>query len=432
MVATRIDLSPFGAALERALASLGPSERRGRVALPIAGGGSLAWEFARAPLTVSVVPPRGEGDARVRVVERLALALLFDGGSTSSCATDGAALVVTAAGTPVLSSENGLAIAVSGAEVGIEVEGSARCTFGAVTANIAFGPLLRPLLSPIAAVAQTALASVRVKIPGVERFGLNHLGTHLAIRRTDGSPACLTLHDGDLVLGPISANLDGDAALDVALGLEVAPVLSLRHCPPPPSGHYPRTPALRVARGPLADRFAVTITVEIPLSTVEAQLRSTLTGTRLGAGRRTITLGAPSLLAARGRLIVFVPVDGALHGTLVLWGTPTVDGAALTLPDLRLALQSRSALERSHFARLAADDSAEGPTARARAALRRDLTPLVDEFRTTLSMPRALGDARIVPAIESLRPTSVRALRDVLYLTLVADGRAQLILNQAP
>lgn len=447
VVATHVDLSPFGAALESALAALGPSERRGRVALP--GGGALGWELGRAPLALTVTPPRGDGDAVVHVTERIALALSFDAGASARCTTDGAALVVSAEATPALAPGDGLALALEGARISVEVEGAARCAIGlgpapaasaprdaprssgaAVQLGVALGPLLRPLFAPLAALASTALGAARVPLSSVERQLVEALAAPIPIARADGSAACLALHAGDLILGPIDAASDGRAALDVALGLEVAPVLSLAPCPPPPPSSSPR--ALRVARAPLAARFTVEALIAIPLSTVEDQLRAALTGTTLGAGRRAVTLGAPSLRSARGRLFVSVPVDGALHGTLLLWGTPTVEPpAAIGLPDLRLALASRSALERAHFARLAADDAPGAPTARARAALRRDLSPLVDELRAALAAPRALGGALLAPTIAALRPAAVRVAPEGIRLTIIADGTARLTLPVA-
>lgn len=436
IVAAHVDLSPFGAALEGALASLGPSERRGRIALPI-DGGALRWELARAPLALTVTPPGGgdgPGDAVVRVTERLALALSFEAGAAARCATQDAAVTITVEGTPILASGDGLSIALDGARVSVDVEGSARCSAGAAQITVALGPLVRPLLSPVARLATAALAEARVTLPDAERTLLAHLDAPIAITRPDGTPACLDLRPGALVLGPIAADARRAASLDVALGLEVAPLLSLAPCPPPPPTPGRPIRSLRVARAPLAERFSVAMHLSIPLAAVEAELRAAFSAAAAAfpSGRRAVRFGAPSLRAARGRLIVFVPVDGALHGALVLWGTPTVEPpAAIALPDLRLALASRSALERHHFAQLAADARPDAPTARARAALRRDLAPLVDELRAALATPRTIGGARLTPTIAALRLAAADVDPDNFRLTLITDGRATLTLSTA-
>src|SRR5206468_10577329 len=73
-------------------------------------------------------------------------------------------------------------------------------------------------------------------------------------------------------------------------------------------------------------------------------------GKRFGEGRKSIDVRAVEVGDASGRVLVRLDVTGGLVGTLWLWGTPrvTLDGEKymLTVPDLQIAVETRSALMR--------------------------------------------------------------------------------------
>jgi hypothetical protein len=232
-------------------------------------------------------------------------------------------------------------LALRDVQVTLRPAGDLRCGL------VPVGSLLTEALQPLARGLAAALAAPRVPLGPAVDVTLDALSRPVPIpplEQAMGGPACLDLAPASLVLAPLHGT---ERQLSLAVGVELAPRLAIGECPP-------RTPSppreVRAREMPLGEEFAVLVSTAIAYDTLAAKAAGQLIGRVLGEGRDSIIVRGLELADAQGRVLVKMQVDGRIQGTVALWGTPTVtqhEGRwLLTVPDLQLAVETRSLLTR--------------------------------------------------------------------------------------
>jgi hypothetical protein len=213
--------------------------------------------------------------------------------------------------------------------------------------------------------------------------------------------------------------------------------VTLARCPAKAEqGPAPSGAVVRVA--PLSEEFEVAVAVAVPYAELKARVAPLLVGRSFGEGGRTLTLDGLDLGDAGGRVLVRVPVRGALTGTLYLWGTPAVVEEnrrwVLRVPDLQVALESRSFLQQILLFAWSLKDG--GLEAMMKAKLTVDVTDRLAEVRAALSGRHELASGPPTPVLTTtltgIRPGEVESRPGALVLHPLLVGRADLTIETGP
>lgn len=362
-VQTPLRLSTLEAAIDRQL----PGGSQGNINLGLV---QLGWRLLRQPATVV---PSADGLAiRVPVVGDLTL-----GGGFLRCQSSGIGGALLLSARPTI--EGGGDLVLRDVRTSVEPIGQIQCGGLPIPVAEVFSAMLRPLQS----LAQQLSQVVKVPLGPALSQGIAELSTPRPLSLS-GRKSCLDLHPSALVLAPPSAAPDGLHAIQVRIGLDVEPRLSLGDCPRgaggPPS-------SLTVRQENLGEEFAMQVAVAVPMTDLKAVLAPQLVGKRLGSAAQSLLVQGVEVGDASGRVLLRLDVAGIYTGSLFLWGTPQVTNEGgrqiLQVPDLQVAAESNSKLQ---DLKVAVYELVEGNLAdKVRPHLRLDVTDKLLEAQRALS-----------------------------------------------
>jgi hypothetical protein len=291
-------------------------------------------------------------------------------------------------------------------------------------------PLLTAIAGPFRRLLEGVLALPRVPLGPLVELTLDALSRPLPIAPLEektGEPSCLDLDAQALVLS--KAQAIGDEALALAIGLDVAPRLTIGACPE----RLSVVRAVRVRQAPAEREYRVLLALAIPYELLAEKLRDKAVGKRLGEGKRSIVVRSVELADANGRVLIKAQVEGAVTGTVALWGTPEVterDGrAVLTVPDLQVAVETRSWLVRFGLGAWKLWNG--GLQAKLRNAIELDLTDRLEKLRRMLDGERVIEaggrSARLISHLSRVFPAEVASRPGVLVVHALLVGSAELV-----
>ncbi len=401
---SQVSLAPLAEALERGI----PRTRSDEI--PLGAGIKLKTQISRRPLSVRAGP---EG-----LILMLSADVSFasEGGSVA-CTSRGAVITLKVITRPELASDGWLIVASPKSET--EIAGELRC--GIVP--IPLHPILSPIAFWLARGLEETVRLVRLPMAPLINEALDALAQRCDITVGD-EVACLDLDPRALVLSPAAGSGD---ALTLKLGVDVAPRLSTGKCTGPPR-RRPRSPV--VAREvPLGDRFGVEVALTIAYDQLGERAAPSLRGKSFGEGKQRVNLRQVTFGDAEGRVLARAQVDGAIAGTLFLWGTPAISERegrfTLAVPDLQVAVETRDLLTRM---KLWLWDRHDGGLANwLRGKLTVDITERLTAARAALTGRRELlPSVALVTSFTQVLPSKVASRPGALTAKVVLIGTAEL------
>ncbi|MFT3775872.1 MAG: DUF4403 family protein [Minicystis sp.] len=236
---------------------------------------------------------------------------------------------------------------------------------------------------------------------------------------------CLDLAPDALVLSPVGGSGE---TMKLKVGVEVAPRIVLGACPP--SGAAAKQPSVVAKNVPLKDHFEIQVAVAVPYTELTTLVTPSLKGKRFGNSDHGVEVDAIEIGDASGRTLVHLTVHGSLDGDIYLWGTPTIVEEKgrfhLRIPDLQVAVESRSILERIGLAVWkAVGGGLEGIL---KEKLTMDVTDKLAQARAGLTGRRVLTEGPPKPVLttnlESIRAGEATSKPGVMILMPVLVGTA--------
>ncbi len=127
---------------------------------------------------------------------------------------------------------------------------------------------------------------------------------------------------------------------------------------------------------------------------------------------------------ANGRMLLTVETGGDLKGTIYYWGTPRLDdaGRTLTVPDLQMANESRTAIDSIRVGFWQTVDRELQP--KLRQALAIDLSNHVERLKHTITGSHRSGDLTMDILVTRQQPDQVRSSPQGITVSILFEGTA--------
>lgn len=127
---------------------------------------------------------------------------------------------------------------------------------------------------------------------------------------------------------------------------------------------------------------------------------------------------------ANGRVLLTVETAGDLKGTIYYWGTPRLDdtGKTLTIPDLQMANESRTAIDSIRVGYWQAVDRELQPKLRQAIAI--DLSNQVDRLKQTVTGSHRSGDLTMDILVTRQQPDQVWSSTQGITVSILLEGTA--------
>lgn len=127
---------------------------------------------------------------------------------------------------------------------------------------------------------------------------------------------------------------------------------------------------------------------------------------------------------ANGRVLLTVETAGELKGTIYYWGTPRLDdtGKSLTIPDLQMANESRTAIDSIRLGFWQTVDRELQPKLRQAMAI--DLSTQVDRLKQSVTGSHRSGDLTMDILVTRQQPDEVRSTAQGITVSLLFEGTA--------
>lgn len=127
---------------------------------------------------------------------------------------------------------------------------------------------------------------------------------------------------------------------------------------------------------------------------------------------------------ANGRVLVTVETTGDLKGTIYYWGTPRLDetGRTLTIPDLQMANESRTAIDSIRVGFWQIVDRELQPKLRQAMAI--DLSNHVDRLKQIVTGSHRSGDLTMDILVTRQQPDQVRSSPQGITVSILLEGTA--------
>lgn len=127
---------------------------------------------------------------------------------------------------------------------------------------------------------------------------------------------------------------------------------------------------------------------------------------------------------ANGRILLTVETAGDLRGTIYYWGTPRLDdaGRMLTVPDLQMANESRTAIDSIRVGFWQTVDRELQP--KLRQAMAMDLSNHVDRLKQTVTGSHRSGDLTMDILVTRQQPDQVRSSPQGITVSILFEGTA--------
>lgn len=418
---TALPLTSLQAALAQAL----PPGLGGRDTVPGVGW-PVSYQLRPAPPRLVGTP----GGLRLDVRADAAFDFAAPG---LRCGGGGLAAILSLSARPALDPSG--ALRLTDGQTGVAFEGALRCSAGggllgqlganalAQQADGLARDLTRRTLTPVGQGLLVAAQALRLPLAPLFQRGLDELARPISLT-VAGRPACLDLDPDALVLAPLAAAGADAQALQLRVGVDAAPRLSLGPCPAATRREHP----LQVREAPLGDEAQVTVAVAVPHTDVEALLRRALVGRTLGPAGQQVVVKELEVGDQESRLLLRLGVVGAFTGSLYLWGTPQAIQIAgrvkVTVPDLQVALETRDLLARLKLAAWELYDG--GLAALLGRTLVLDVTEQLAAARGAFAAPLPLPSARLQVTVADVLPTQVASRPGLLVVHALVRGQATL------
>ncbi len=293
--------------------------------------------------------------------------------------------------------------------------------------EVPLGAILDAVVQPLASALAKGVGQIRIPTGPAVASALDALRAPQSIPLGDQGAACLDLDPTQLVLSPVGGS---GAELELKVGVDVAPRVTLGPCPAPSSVPSQAGPLVRVQ--PLKDQFDVALDVAIPYSELQARAAPELVGHSFGDADHKVTIEGFEAGDASGRVLARMPIRGAVTGMLYLWGTPAVvqqgDRWVLEVPDLHVALESQSFLTQLELAVLEFKNG--GLETMMKSKLTLDVTDRIAQARAALSGTRTLTSGPPMVSLTStmsrILPGQVGSREGVMVAQPIVSGQAEI------
>lgn len=191
----------------------------------------------------------------------------------------------------------------------------------------------------------------------------------------------------------------------------------------------PPTTALVNSGTPAPDSKPFMILAKIPLSyaTLSHQVQSKLFHQTLvldSAGTESAIIERVTATDANGRILLAVETGGDLKGTIYYWGTPRLDdnGRTLSVPDLQMANESRTALDSIRVGYWQMVDR-ELKT-KLRQAITMDFSSQIDQMKQAITGKHTVGTVTTDILVTGQQPDQAHSTPQALIATILLQGTA--------
>lgn len=309
-----------------------------------------------------------------------------------------------------------------------ELRGKLDC--GPVT--VPLGSILDAVAEPLAGALAKGVEQIHVPVGSQLQSGLAALRTPQTIHLggTAGD-ACLDMDPAEFVLSPVGGS---GSQMNLRAGVDVAPRVTLGACAQgaPPDAPHPG-PLVRVQ--PLKDEFDVAVDVAVAYDDLQARVAPRLVGHTFGNGDHTVTVEGFEAGDASGRVLVRMPIRGALTGMMYLWGTPAVtqEGSRwmLAVPDLHVAVESQSFA--TQLALVVLEFKNGGLETMMRSLLKLDVTDRIEQARAALSGRRNVSagppSVDMTTTAARILPGQVGSREGALVAQPIVSGQAEVLVG---
>jgi hypothetical protein len=176
--------------------------------------------------------------------------------------------------------------------------------------------------------------------------------------------------------------------------------------------------------------YKILLSVPVPYAVLNQQLRDQLyhQGARLPTTfSSTFTIERAVASDVTGRTLLSVATSGAIDGTMYYWGTPQLegDGNIITIPDLQMANESKTALEHIKTGYWKMVDEQLRP--RLRQATTIDLSQRIGEMKSALSGSHKSGGLDVDLLLAKQEAGQVLSTKDALVADVLLEGTASAV-----
>ena len=191
----------------------------------------------------------------------------------------------------------------------------------------------------------------------------------------------------------------------------------------------PPTTALVNSGTPTPDSKPFMILAKIPLAytTLSHQVQSKLFHQSFNldsAGSDSAIIERVTATDANGRILLAVETSGDLKGTIYYWGTPRLDdnGKTLSVPDLQMANESRTALDSIRVGYWQMVD--RELKNKLRQAIATDFSPQIDQMKQAISGKHTVGTMTMDILVTGQQPDQAHSTPQALVATILLQGTA--------
>ena len=198
---------------------------------------------------------------------------------------------------------------------------------------------------------------------------------------------------------------------------------------PPPAGSAP-LPDLDL--GPVEDTgFHVRVEARLPYPDATLQLTELLAGTKVDTSHGQLLIQSVALRAKADRILLELNLGGAMEGSVVLEGKPSLDADGLPkLDDLDFTLASKSWIQRTG-AWLLHGSLRRTLQEQVTKMLAQEVQEVRDLAKANLNRPLGPG-LDLAGSLDALRMESISVEPDSLHTFALAEGQVTLKVSQAP
>lgn len=184
-------------------------------------------------------------------------------------------------------------------------------------------------------------------------------------------------------------------------------------------------PPLKITSA-IGEQFAVNLSLDIPLSYINSLARMSLRGYSVSYGKYKVKLTDVTVYGQGDRLIVEVPVDGSVKGTVYLAGIPAFnkDSLCIEMQDLDFSVASRNVLVKT-----ASWIFHSGLIAKLKSSL---VFPIGEQLRSarastaaTLKENRSVENFRINGQVDRLDPEKIRITPSSVKAYFILNGKVK-------
>jgi Domain of unknown function (DUF4403) len=192
--------------------------------------------------------------------------------------------------------------------------------------------------------------------------------------------------------------------------------------------HKSASPPVNVRSGGAAAQgpYRVLASIPIPYASLSQTLQDKLFHTQVPLDTMlndTLIIERVIASDASGRALVAVQTSGNLNGTIYYWGTPQFEGGTvLTIPDLQMASESKTALDSIKVGYWQIVDRALREKIRSAAMV--DLSPQIGKMRSAMTGQHKIGEMTMDMKVERQQTERAYSTPQALVADIILEGTA--------